>query len=461
MLKTAVRQFLHNGNMAITLLNSIVIIAIGYGSFNLGRLWESLLPISLASVPELLKTPVSIFVMLLLYDLVGKYFMRKVSFSFLTFKRFPNVKKSLNIIYLLEESISFWNIYLVLMLSRYLYDNVYASFGLFPFVTSLLLILGFQIIISFTATRLQFSFRPMAFLPLAMVLVLSAGLYQLLGVTNGALYLIFLLICATIAYLLRGNLYIVNHNTGEGTKRRKTTKQFSKQSNPYYFTLFNLKMYWRSGFLRKQLIMLLLFSAVYTHLYLNGASVNTGGVVFRFVTLSFIFSMFPILFSPYLISTESAFFHKLMVIPKFNVYFLPKYGLCILFTTLTFIGFCIANEFKSFLEVFALYLYCIGPISLSSFLAILYANKPINLNPASLKNQQVGFTAQNWIVLAGYAVCMLFFAMSYYIAPHTKFYIYFMIFTGILSIALSNRWLNYLVRLFYKTKYKKQISFQK
>lgn len=459
--KTAFRKFWHNGHLFVTLLNGLALCFMGYIYFSLGTLWKLLLPFSLASVPEALKGPFFIVIIFLILDLVGKYFFRQVDFSFLTFKRFPGINKSLNVIYLLKEGVSFWNIYIVLILAKYLYDSLYLNVGTLPFITSLFISIGLQIIVSLTATRLQFALHIKACLPIILLLLFSTALYWTFGMTSRLLYVLFVSVFITIYYLLSKNLYLVNYSASQGANQAKSNERFKPQANAYYFVRFNFKMLWRSPFLRKQLIMVVILSALYFHLFLNGSMANSGSAVFRLCAISFIFSIYAMLFSPYLISTESSFFPKLMLIPKFDQYFLPKYALYMLFSSLSFIAFSIATGFKSMFELTALFLYCTGPIALGSFCSILYADKPINLGAGAFNRTEIGFTAQSWMVLLTYLICLLFAIGAYYMAPQTDFYLYFMTLTGIVSILFAKKWLLLLLRLFYKTKYKKQIAFQK
>jgi len=337
---------------------------------------------------------------LLCIDFILKFFLKKVSFLFQSLRRFPKSKNSIKRYLFAEELISIWNIYLLIFFYSFLTKNIYPDYGwLITFV----------------------SFVTVYFLQL----------------------------------LVSRFVNLIKHRTIDSLSRPTSANLYVSKSSIANHLFLSIKMIRRSPRLLHQFLVYFILTIGYFFIMTTNSEIP-GSFPTKLFFLSVIFILFPLTFSQFLFSAEASFFDYLITTPNFKKILPARY---ILYLTVSFISFfaslfILTFDLNGFIELVAIFLYCIGPITLSSFCGILFANRRYDLFASYSKMLASPPLLQSIVVGVIYVVLVLFVLVVFWLFS-AQVATYFMLIVGGVSILLSNHWFNYLYRCFYPNKYEK------
>ena len=349
------------------------------------------------------------FAPLLCVDFVLKFFLKKGSFQFLSLHRFPNSRNSINSYLLIRELFNFWNIYLLVFFYSYLTKNIYPDYGLLITFISFAVIYSSQLLIS----------RLINYIKQNTIDAFSKPVF-------------------------------INHSFPTIASKSAITNYLS----------LSLKMIIRSPRLRQQFLVYLLLTTFYFYIMATKPE-NLDSFSIRLVLGSILFILFPLTFNQYLFSAEASFFDHLIITPSFKKILPTRYVLYLFFSfiSLSVSLFIISFDLKGLVELIAIFLYCIGPITLFSFSSILFVSTKIDLFGSHYKMLTNPPSLQSLVVFLIYVFFMLLaIFVSWLFSVQAA--IYFMLVTGGISILLSKYWFNYLYRCFYPGKYEKMEIFR-
>ena len=175
---------------------------------------------------------------------------------------------------------------------------------------------------------------------------------------------------------------------------------------------------------------------------------------------SIIFIILSLVLNQYIFSAEASFFDKLSLLPDVRKLLLARYVILVVASVFSyFIWFVLYSGSKSIFQSTAIYVYSLGPILVSSFGSILFANHKIDLFVSNMKLAANSATSQSLFIILIYSfwIGLVNILNIYY--PYITYK--FMFITGCLFIILSPYILNYIYFLFNKNRYSKLSKYRK
>ena len=400
--KSFIRHPLLEQNIFVGLLMGISAVGLLFSLFFIGKFILQYVYIISSDKVEFIKYFIFLLLGLFLLDFLAKYFFKKHNNSLITLRRFPNGNRVVMFYSIVKELLNCWNFYLLIFL--------------FPFLTNLHSYNGLLI---------------------TLFVVFST-------------YSIQLSISALVNKLKSFNLYIAPKFFSDTLFSNLITNYLS----------LNIKMIIRSPRLRQQFLICILIAAALIYFYFMRGSSTTSFFVQIYLT-SLFFSAFPLFFSGFLFSAESAFFDHLIISPVFKKILSAKYLMCVLFSSISFLLLLIFSPFSwgSFFEYISIFLYCVGFITLLSFCSILFVNTKVDLFGSYFKMSAHGQSLQAFVTFFIYAFSLILTLIIYWLFS-AKTAMYYMFIVGGLSILFYNSWFRYLYRCFNVTKYEKMELFR-
>lgn len=395
-------------------------------------------------------------VLLFIVDLILKFLFINPGFKYVYLYRLPGSDFYLKEYYVLKEIFSIWNIYLIILLSPLLIKVVLPACGILFILKCFICIFLLQTLNSGLAyCFLSLKHRLFSF----SIFMILCGVILLLNKNNLQFDLKKIPFILPIVLLLNIILFRVVLSKSR-YERIESAGRFLKGvfSLSYGLTFeylsINLKTIIRSPFLRLHFIKFLVMLLVYFFIIVSGKYPP----FLSFILKILLFNLYVLFFNQYLISTVSSFFDHLGIVPDFKYYLKAKYIEYVLFSLITFILFSILLNKAPNMELLGIIFYCIGPVTLLSFIVILLPQTSLNL-----------YRYQSWSNTPAFQVlaiiAVFFISVSLVIAIHFFFseiiLYWFMILSGALWILFSGKWLNFLLRHLWIRKYAHMEIFRK
>jgi len=402
--KSFIRHPLLEQNIFVGLLLGINVLGLLFFFFFIGKYISQHVYIIPSDKIELIKYFVFLLLILSLLDFLIKCFFKKRNNSLITLRRFPNGNRTVMFYSVIKELLSCWNFYLLIFL--------------LPFLINLHLYNGLLI---------------------TLFVVFST-------------YSIQLSISALVNKIKSFNLYIA-------PKLLFSDTLLSSNLVINYLSL-NIKMIIRSPRLRQEFLKCILAIAALIYFYFMRD--NSAVPFFAQIYLtSLFFIVFPFFFSGLLFSAESSFFDHLIISPVFKKILSAKYSMFVLFSSISFLLLSVFTPFswESFFEYIAIFLYCVGFITLLSFCSILFVNTKVDLFGSYFKMSAHGQSLQAFATFLIYAFSLILTLIIYWLFS-AKTAMYYMFIVGGLSILFYKSWFCYLYRCFNLTKYEKMELFR-
>ena len=400
----------------------------------------------------------------MLLDFLLKYLFKRPDLYFLQLKYFPTLKPKLFIASLFAEMTSLWNFYACLILSSLVFRGIPVGEGFIYSLGIIVLVYAWQIIASYLSALYTVD-RSRSFLFLILTFCCAVR-YLALVDTIGYPYRIALSIsyiaiaCLAIPFLAKRLVRMASEYipkpifwTVKGARKLNSNAILAYLS-------FALKMIWRAPLLRKQLFICLGITVLYGYLLKTNSRIYDSSI-FRMIIYSFIFSLFPLIFGQYLISGESSFFEKLMLMPRFQRYIWSRFLLSILWSSLMFITMLFLVERPWWLEIFAIYIYAIGPITLASFGAMLFANRRINLFGKWTENAASAYSLQMVYIMLSFLLCLLPVVLIEIRISDKRIANIIIAAIGCVMLLFSYRIISFWTKQLFRRKYKKLQLFRK
>ena len=405
----------------------------------------------------------------ILIDLILKIIFKRTSFRFAFIQQLPNTKRSIKAYWILNELFSAWNIYLILFFFSFITNHIYPKEGIIKTMFLILNLFILQLLAGQLASIIQYR-RKVSVCILAIIatclLLLAIHFYTDWEIKMNVIRQIALVISSFSVVVLSLNVsynYIkyCAENTYSTNTRFNTLMGVSLKGNLFKYNILFLRMLFRSPRMRQELIIAVLLSVLYFFVYTKFEdrtmlSVFSMNVIFS----SIIFIILSLLLNQYIFSAEASFFDKLSLLPDMRKLLLSRYLIFVISSVFIYlIWFLIYSDTKSIFQTTAIYVYSLGPILVSSFGSILFANHKIDLFVSNMKLAANSATSQSLFIILTYSfwIWIINILNIYYPVITYKF----MFITGCLFIILSPYILNYIYFLFNKNRYSKLSKYRK
>jgi hypothetical protein len=333
-------------------------------------------------------------------DFFLKFIFKKNDSQFASLRRFPNSEKSILIYSTVKEIFNGWNFYLLIFFFPYLTKVISKNYGIIITVASFFLLFILQLSVSCLVKSIKRQFN-----------------YQL-----------------------------------EKFQINRSENLILAHGSIINYLLLNIKMIMRSPRLRQQLFTCLMVSGLY--IYLIVKSDNNYSFSINLIFISLILSFFSLMFNQFLFSAEASFFDKLMILPRFRKILLSKYLLNVFFSLILFSVLCLLIPLDSerFIQILSVLFYSSGTITILSFGCIMFVNTKLDLFGSHTKMMANTASVQALVGVLIYGIAIALVELVVWIfSPQIA--VYFMLTTGIASIALSDSWFNLLYKCFSINKY--------
>lgn len=405
----------------------------------------------------------------ILIDLILKIIFKRTSFRFAFIQQLPNTKRSIKAYWILNELFSAWNIYLILFFLSFITNHIYPKEGIIKTMFLILNLFILQLLAGQLASIIQYR-RKVSVCILAIIatclLLLAIHFYTDWEIKMNVIRQIALVISSFSVVVLSLNVsynYIkyCAENTYSTNTRFNTLMGVSLKGNLFKYNILFLRMLFRSPRMRQELIIAVLLSVLYFFVYTKFEdrtmlSVFSMNVIFS----SIIFIILSLLLNQYIFSAEASFFDKLSLLPDMRKLLLSRYLIFVISSVFVYlIWFLIYSDTKSIFQTTVIYVYSLGPILVSSFGSILFANHKIDLFVSNMKLAANSATSQSLFIILTYSfwIGIINILNIYYPVITYKF----MFITGCLFIILSPYILNYIYFLFNKNRYSKLSKYRK
>lgn len=405
----------------------------------------------------------------ILIDLILKIIFKRTSFRFAFIQQLPNTKRSIKAYWILNELFSAWNIYLILFFLSFITNHIYPKEGIIKTMFLILNLFILQLLAGQLASIIQYR-RKVSVCILAIIatclLLLAIHFYTDWEIKMNVIRQIALVISSFSVVVLSLNVsynYIkyCAENTYSTNTRFNTLMGVSLKGNLFKYNILFLRMLFRSPRMRQELIIAVLLSVLYFFVYTKFEdrtmlSVFSMNVIFS----SIIFIILSLLLNQYIFSAEASFFDKLSLLPDMRKLLLSRYLIFVISSVFVYlIWFLIYSDTKSIFQTTVIYVYSLGPILVSSFGSILFANHKIDLFVSNMKLAANSATSQSLFIILTYSfwIGIINILNVYYPVITYKF----MFITGCLFIILSPYILNYIYFLFNKNRYSKLSKYRK
>ena len=405
----------------------------------------------------------------ILIDLILKIIFKKTSFRFAFIQQLPNTKRSIKAYWILNELFSAWNIYLILFFFSFITNHIYPKEGIIKTMFLILNLFILQLLAGQLASIIQYR-RKVSVCLLAIIatclLLLAIHFYIDWEIKMNVIRQIALVISSFSVVVLSLNVsynYIkyCAENTYSTNTRFNTLMGVSLKGNLFKYNILFLRMLFRSPRMRQELIIAVLLTVLYFFVYTkfddrSMLSVFSMNVIFS----SIIFIILSLVLNQYIFSAEASFFDKLSLLPDVRKLLLARYVILVVASVFSyFIWFVLYSGSKSIFQSTAIYVYSLGPILVSSFGSILFANHKIDLFGPNMKLAANSATSQSLFIILIYSfwIGLVNILNIYY--PYITYK--FMFITGCLFIILSPYILNYIYFLFNKNRYSKLSKYRK
>ena len=405
----------------------------------------------------------------ILIDLILKIIFKRTSFRFAFIQQLPNTKRSIKAYWILNELFSAWNIYLILFFFSFITIHIYPKEGIIKTMFLILNLFILQLLAGQLASIIQYR-RKVSVCILAIIatclLLLVIHFYTDWEIKMNVINQIVLIISSFSVVVLSLNVsynYIkyCAENTYSTNTRFNTLMGVSLKGNLFKYNILFLRMLFRSPRMRQELIIAVLLSVLYFFVYTKFEdrtmlSVFSMNVIFS----SIIFIILSLLLNQYIFSAEASFFDKLSLLPDMRKLLLSRYLIFVISSVFVYlIWFLIYSDTKSIFQTTAIYVYSLGPILVSSFGSILFANHKIDLFGSNMRLAANSTTSQSLFIILIYSfwIGIINILNIYYPVITYKF----MFITGCLFIILSPYILNYIYFLFNKNRYSKLSKYRK
>lgn len=405
----------------------------------------------------------------ILIDLILKIIFKRTSFRFAFIQQLPNTKRSIKAYWILNELFSAWNIYLIIFFFSFITNHIYPKEGIIKTMFLILNLFILQLLAGQLASIIQYR-RKVRVCILAIIatclLLLVIHFYTDWEIKMNVINQIALVISSFSVVVLSLNVsynYIkyCAENAYSTNTRFNTLMGVSLKGNLFKYNILFLRMLFRSPRMRQELIIAVLLSVLYFFVYTKFEdrtmlSVFSMNVIFS----SIIFIILSLLLNQYIFSAEASFFDKLSLLPDMRKLLLSRYLIFVISSVFVYlIWFLIYSDTKSIFQTTAIYVYSLGPILVSSFGSILFANHKIDLFVSNMKLAANSATSQSLFIILTYSfwIGIINILNIYYPVITYKF----MFITGCLFIILSPYILNYIYFLFNKNRYSKLSKYRK
>lgn len=405
----------------------------------------------------------------ILIDLVIKIMFKRTSFRFAFIQQLPNTKRSIKAYWLLNELFSTWNIYLILFFFSFITDQIYPKEGIIKAIIIILNLFFLQLVAGQFANIIQYRRKVNIYI---FAIITTDLLLQVIHfytdweIKMNLIKQIALAISSLSVAVLSLNIsynYIkyCTENTYRKNIKFNTLMGVSLKGNLFKYNILFLRMLFRSPRMRQELIIAVLLTVLYFFVYTkfddrSMLSVFSMNVIFS----SIIFIILSLVLNQYIFSAEASFFDKLSLLPDVRKLLLARYVILVVASVFSyFIWFVLYSGSKSIFQSTAIYVYSLGPILVSSFGSILFANHKIDLFGPNMKLAANSATSQSLFIILIYSfwIGLVNILNIYY--PYITYK--FMFITGCLFIILSPYILNYIYFLFNKNRYSKLSKYRK